>query len=194
MIKVTVKHFLGAAFLVLAAYVAPSAASMLPLNFNDFTAIPVDRVAISSDGSTAVFSEDPIFSPITLEHLNFAVPDNAVTLSFDYELAIPAGNEDYFDFYLNDLTTPIFSQGGLGLLALTGSPVFDLTPYSGGKTSLVFHLIAGFGDQELTSQLTLRNPRLSLVSIDETSTFLLLTLGLAGFLARYRFPMMRRGS
>lgn len=194
MMNVVVKRFLRAAFLVLLAYVAPSEAGTFLLNFNDFTAVPVNRINISSDGSTAVFSEDPLVSPIALEMLVFAVPANAITLSFDYELTIPTGNEDNFDFYLNDLTTPVFSSGGLGPDMFTGSPVFDITLYAGGQTSLVFDLIYGFGDQDFSSQLILRNPRLSLASVDEPGTLLLLTLGLAGFLPSCRRPIsMREG-
>ncbi|MFO1432631.1 MAG: hypothetical protein U1F76_21280 [Candidatus Competibacteraceae bacterium] len=183
MIDRIAKRCLGVACLVFTAGMAPSEAGTVALNFNDFTAVPANRIVISSGGSMAVFSEDPVTSPIALEYLNFVVPANATTLSFAYELEIPANNEDYFDFYLGNLTTPIFSQGGFEPGVFTGSPAFNITPYAGGQASLVFDLIAGFGDAALTSQLTLLNPRLILADIDAPETLFLLTLGLAGVLA-----------
>src|SRR3990170_7560148 len=81
-----------------------------PLDLNTFTPNPSGAISIASDGSSATFYEDPVTAPVSLETALF-IPLDALSISFDYSLMVAQDNEDYFDFYLFDTTTPVFSTG-----------------------------------------------------------------------------------
>jgi len=166
-------------------------AAVVPVDLNDFAPFPDGAVAIAADGQSAVLYEDVEFAPVSLENLAFSIAPNDIELSFDYELEVAADNEDYFDFYIDDLSTPAFWIGGYAGLYEGHYSVLlaDFFNPSDPETAVIFDLYYGSGDRGYESTL-----RISNVSIlqreagvpDTGATLLLLANGLAAVLAGRR--------
>ena len=166
----------------------------ISIDLNTFDPNPPDNIVIAGDGSSAVFSEDDTISPISLENLNFFIPANADLLTFDYFLTVPVDNEDFFDFFIEDISTPEFSVGGYTDPSISSSPIeyvgnhsVDLFSFRGTTVPVIFDLQFGFYDSGLDSVLTISNVQLTQVnSIPEPGTAFLLAFGLSGFFIVYR--------
>jgi len=168
------------------------------MNLNTFTADPT--VAVSANGQSAVFTEDQYISPVSLLLIPFVVPGNALSLSFDYNLAVAPGNEDYFHAKLFDLGTGDsltgFDLGDVGGLEGThaGPTLWDLTSLRGQSVGLVFDLGYGYDDFGLESVLTVSNVDLStsVTPVPEPGTLMLMVSGLGGLGWVSRKKMFKR--
>jgi hypothetical protein len=157
-----------------------SQVSAIPIDLNTFAANDYNSVAISADGSSASFKEDFFNSPIALENSGYLMPDQAAELSFDYELVVAANNTDYFDFYLGDLSAPLFSVGGQATdspLVFSDTLTIDISGYSNSLVPMVFDLAYGWSDRGLESTLLISNVN---ASIPEPATLFLVAFGLLG--------------
>lgn len=157
-------------------------ASAILIDLNTLTANVSGAVAISGDGLSATFYEDPIYSPVALWTPGLPTPADSEVLSFDYELVVATNNSDYFDFYLGDLTSPIFSVGGtagaIEPLFFSGTYTMDVSSYADSTLPLAFSLIYDWGDAGLDSTLTISNLEIVERSVPEPATLVLLALGL----------------
>lgn len=174
------------ALLVFCLLPGAALAAFQAVDLNTFTANPSASVAISAGGDSASFVEDAVVSPVSLESLSFALPANAVRLSFGYSLTVPLGNEDYFDFYLGDLSAAEFSSGGLADavdLSFSGTHTVDVMGAAGSTVPIVFSLVFGLSDTALNSTLVIREVALELrdITIPEPGTLGLLGLGFLAF-------------
>ncbi len=163
----------------------------LMINLNTFTADPT--VTVSSDGLSATLIEDAVLSPVSLIHMGgLSVPLNSQYLVFDYTLTVAASNEDYFQFYLDDLSLPSFAVGAAA--SSNASQIFsgtyseDITSFSGSLLPVVFDLMYGWNDFDsnkipLTdSILVISNLELTEISVPEPNTWLLFMLGFIGLI------------
>ena len=134
---------------------------------------------------SAIFTEDAVYSPISLIQEGLPIPSDAHYLMFDFELVVAENNIDYFDFYLNDVTTPYFSTGGFSGTS-AGSFSTDISHFADFDLPIIFSLNYDWHDQGLDSVLTIRNLEISHRAIPETASYLLMLLGLLGMLALKR--------
>ena len=150
-----------------------------PVDLNTFTADPSGNVVITSDGFSATLYEDDLISPIFLRNLSFAIPLDALSLSFDYALVVPVDNEDYFDFYIDNIEAPTFPRGGPeGTYSDPYS--YDLTALRGQIVPVVFDLTFDWWglDFGFDSYVTISNVNLN--PVPEPGTMFLLAIGILG--------------
>ena len=154
------RTYLLRAFILAAVLLGVSRSShALSVDLATFSADPAANVVISIDGLSATFSEDAIFSPISLSG-TVSAPDSIIGLSFHYELTVAPGNEDYFDFFVEDISSPEFSAGGLAgdtELVFSGTHSVDLSTSGATSQPVIFDFIFGFADGGLDSQLVISN-------------------------------------
>ena len=156
--------------------------SAILIDLNTLSTNVSSAVAISGDGLSATFTEDPVYSPVALWDTGLLMPADPEILSFDYELIVATGNNDYFDFYLGDLTSPIFSVGGAAdevePLILSGAYMVDVSPFANSTLPLAFSFIYDWGDGGFDSTLVVSNLEIIERSVPESSTLMLLAVGL----------------
>jgi len=151
------------------------------INLNDFTSFPQSSIQIDpAEGRWAIFSEDLSHSPVSLENETLMLPAAGGTLTFEYELTIPANNSDFFDLFIADPSQRIFEMGGSANFNCQGDFTFDYTHLAGTAIPLYFHLMSDWptNDLGLDSQLVIRNLQINPVPLP--GTFLLLLSGLLG--------------
>lgn len=137
-------------------FVSITNAQAAQLDFSTFDIVDPTVSISSSDPSSLTISEDPSFAPVGVWDFDLFIPTDAVSLSFDYSLTVGAGNEDYFDFYFNDLSAPSDSIGGFeGIYA--GTMTKDLAALRGSTIEIALTLNYGFSDLGFDSILTITN-------------------------------------
>ncbi|MCP4111989.1 MAG: hypothetical protein GY749_41755 [Desulfobacteraceae bacterium] len=87
------------------------------------------------------------------------IPNNAVSLTFDYNLNVETGNENYFDFYFDNLSGPYDSAGGHEGV-YTGTITKNVTAFAGSTLSLAFFFNFGWDDFRFDSTLEITNARI----------------------------------
>jgi len=165
----------AAAALLLGLGSGPAAATVMPLNLNDFFPVdPADPVTITPDGSSATIGEDPFFSPILLTndpgagHPTIIIPAPGRILAFEFDFDEPAGvgNDDEFGAFVLDGSTGSSIDPAFEFFAAdtsSGTVEFDLSTLVGELLGMQFQLLAGPGDDpfaSLTSTVTISNLRL----------------------------------
>jgi hypothetical protein len=151
----------------------------LPIDLNTFNA-PVDNVVVNSSGTLATFTESEEFSPISLENLMLFIPSGATNLSFTYQLTVAINNEDYFDFYISDMSNAQFSVGGAQPSVYTGIHSLDVSSFAGTAVPVIFSFLAGSDDAGLESQLVVSDLQIAVSPVPEPGTLVLLASGLLG--------------
>ncbi len=121
-----------------------------------FVPPPGDPAVVVPGGAAAILREDPVKSPISLDNPAYGVPGDASVLSFDYDLTVPAGNEDYLQVYVADAAKPTFEVGG-GAGRYAGTHRVDVTRYRGQTVRVIFSLMAGWNDQGFDSTVEVKN-------------------------------------
>jgi hypothetical protein len=156
-----------------------SKARAIPIDLDTFIPFPPSSVSISADGFTATVTENPDITPVSLINLSVFIPAEAASLSFNYSLTVAADNEDFFDFYIEDLSFPTFSTGGFeGIYA--GTHDSDVSGFQGQFMPVIFDFIAGFGEWEAyESILIIENVNIN--PVPEPSTLMLVLPALLGF-------------
>lgn len=149
----------------------------IPIDLTTFTANPASDVVINPDGSSATLFEDWAVAPVSFSNSSFSIPSDALSLSFDYALVVAAFNDDYFDFYINDVIAPDFWDGGPEG-TYSGTYTYGLAALRGHTIPIIFNLMYGWGDGGYESYLTVSNVNLN--PVPEPSTIFLLSIGILG--------------
>ena len=152
-------------------------AQALPVDLSSFEFVDPTVAVFGPDHSSATILEDPTFSPVGLWETGLSIPSDATSLSFDYELQVMAGNEDYFDFYFGDLFGPIEWYGGFDGI-YSGAITKDLAGFAGGVLPIAFALTSGIGELVFDSVLTIENVKINQNQVPEPSVLLLMSMGL----------------
>lgn len=136
-----------------------------------FTPLPEECsgcVTFAEDGSWAKLIESFSYGAISLEKYSFAIPSGAQTFIFDYDLVLPQGNADYFDFsvygtpFSSDSDPILFRRFTTKLTEVSGSYTYDVSPYGGQTLAFIFGLTAEMTyDAEYTSSLTISNVQIN---------------------------------
>ena len=180
-----IKLYLIACFIVIS-----SQATAVIIDLNTFTADPSGNVSVTADGLSATFTEDLFISPISLSHSGYSIPSDSTFLTFDYSLSVAAYNEDYFDFYLSDLTTPLYSVGGFSEMGDLYSGTFshDISSYAASSLPMIFSFSYGWEDWGFDSSLTISNLSIMQESIpvSEPGSLLLMLSGILGIVFKFR--------
>jgi len=179
---------LAAALLLAATPLTQAGVIETPIDLNDFFADPT--VVVATDGSSAVFTEDPNLTPLFLVNDPFLgdpvviVGGPGISLHVDYAFVEGAPpDDDLFQARLFDSDTgdpiEVFEE----LTSATGSVVFDLSGLGATTLGLELVLAADFGDGALGSTLTVSNLRLTATTSLPAPASLALSLSLAAPLA-----------
>ncbi len=141
------------------------------INLNNFIIMPpecADCGSIAGDGLSATLTESLNAMAVSLENYAVSVPTGALELTFDFLLALPSGNVDYFDFFIYD--TPYSTDSNLLLFQrfttllpeYSGTSTYDVTSLGGKTVALIFGLTSDIDyDLEVTSSLTISNLMIS---------------------------------
>lgn len=150
------------------------------VDLNTFNA-PVGNVVISANGLSAAFTESAEYGPISLENLTLPIPSDGISLSFNYQLTVPENNVDYFDFYINNISTPLLSYGGQPGV-YTGIANVGVGSFAGTSIPAIFSFMYGNEDLGLDSVLTISNLEVNTSAVPVPGGLLLLGSGVLGLL------------
>jgi hypothetical protein len=177
-------------FVCIGILTAPSQAFAVPINLNNFFADPT--VTVTSDGLSAVLTEDPVTGFVLLSNdpglgdPNVIIPGVGVSLAFDFAFAkVGLGSNDEFAAFVIDADTGSSIGTGFEFFTQetsTGTVAFALSALTGRTLGLQFQLSAlpgdiGLGSSATIAQVRLENPP---AVVPEPTTWLLLASGLLG--------------
>ncbi len=179
---------------MLAAF-SPLSLQAASINLNDFFADPT--VTVASDGSSALLTEDPPFTEVSLSNdpglgdPEVVVAAPGVGLFFDYSFTEALGEDDSVFGFLLDGTTgnsvgPVFEF--FINAASSGTVAFDLSSLTGTQLGLVFSLQSGLVDTGFNSTLTISNIHLDPVTpvpVPVAIVNMLMGLGMLGVFGRW---------
>jgi hypothetical protein len=158
-----------------------------PIDLSTFSAYPESAVFFIDEGFSATISEDAgagRLNPVSLENGSLQIPEDALSLVFDYVFHVAGGNRDFFDFYIGDLSKPRFEAGGSGQFTDSGHFAYDLSGLSGSTVPVVFHLMSDWDDEDFSSHVTISNVYISRIPIP--GALLLLASGLLSIIGLRR--------
>jgi len=176
----------AAAALLLGLGSVPAAATVMPLDLNDFFFDSTDPITVAADGSSATLVEDSSLVTVVLSNVpdfgdpNIIIPAPGRILAFEFDFDEPAGvgNDDEFGAFVLDGTDGLPLGVPFEFFATdtsSGTVEFDLSPLVGELLGMQFQLSAGFSDAEFTSTVTISNLRLvDPVAVPAPGTFVLL--------------------
>ena len=160
----------------------------ITIDLNTFNASPPSAINVSPNGILATFFEDQSVSPVTLEKIDLFIPLDAAALSFDYKLTVASDNEDYFDFFIGDLSSPAFETGGFeGVYSEAYS--HNLQGFIGDSVPIIFDFIYGWNDFGLESTLTIRNVAINPIPEPSSLTLILTALLSFGFFIKKKLSL-----
>jgi hypothetical protein len=180
---------LNVAFGFLALFATTSAGAVpIEVDLSTFTADSTVRVA--PDGSSAEFIEDFALFTAGLQG-DVALPANAANFRFDYVLDVAKFNEEYFDFYVDDLSAPEYSEGSAGPATFGESVSLDVQALAGSTVPVRFQLTSGFSDFGYESTLSVSDVAIETVeeqpqAVPLPGTLPLALLGGAGLVIALR--------
>ncbi len=163
--------------ILLSAFFSAADLHAVPIDFSAFEIIDPAITVFGPDNSSVLIEENSVTAPFLLLTRNLYIPDDAVSLVFDYSFHVEAGNEDYFDFHFDELSAPAESAGGYeGIYA--GTMTRDITEFAGDTLSLAFVMNFGWDDFGFDSFLEITDAEIVTDAVPEPSAFLLLSVGL----------------
>jgi len=172
-------------------------ADIIMIDLNDFYADPT--VMVAADGSSAVMDEDPSWITVLLSNDPFfgdpgiMVPDDLLTLAFDYSFTEGAGNDDDFYALVFDGDTGTLIDDFLIEDSGSGIVSWDLSGLDPATTLLGLEFQLNAYDWGTDSSVSINNVYMetadAVAPIPEPGTIILLGTGLVGLfgLGRKRF-------
>lgn len=159
------------AILLLGLGSGPAAATVMPLNLNDFFFFSTDPVTVTADGSSATLGEDSSLVTVVLSNVpdlgdpNIIIPAPGRILAFEFDFSEPPGlgNDDEFGAFVLDGSTGSSRGPAFEFFATdssSGTVEFDLSTQVGELLGMQFQLSARLGDSAISSTVTISNLRL----------------------------------
>lgn len=165
--------FLIVILLIALGAINPSHLLAVPIDFSTFDEQDL-TVTVLGPGAVSI-TEDYSTAPVRLRDFDIPIPDGSLSLSFDFQLNVPVGNEDYFDFYFNNPGVPSDSFGGTEGF-YSGTITKDLNGFGGSTLELIFSLNWGWDDFGYDSVLTISNAAVN--PVPEPASMVVMVFGI----------------
>lgn len=177
-------------FWMLVSWLFCASAQAARIDLNTFFADPT--VSIVADGSIATLLEDPdpgidqvlLANDPGLGDPEVIIPGSGISLSFDWEFAEAAGENDDFGFFLIDAATGASAGAAYELSvqdSMTGTFSVELDALSGLTLGAQFQLTSLFGDSGAGSSVIISDLQLSGATVPAPPSWLLMLTVLAGW-------------